>query len=67
MEFAIYGGRVDNNTDVQVMVSYLHQYFDDNVLGEGGRGSRKLGPLRVPSSTSYRVSFDGNFPISGLF
>ena len=56
MEFAIYGGRVDNVFDMQVMVSYLRSFFDDSVLGEGARGSKKLGPLRVPASTSFRVS-----------
>ena len=52
-EFAIYGGRVDNPFDMRVMRSYLTQFFDPGVIG--GRGSKKLGPLRVPSSTNYRV------------
>ena len=52
-EYAIYGGRVDNPFDMRVMVSYLQQFFDANVIG---RGSRTLGPLNVPSSTSHRVS-----------
>ena len=55
MEFAIYGGRVDNVFDVQVMVSYLKSFFDDSVLGDGARGSKRLGPLRVPASSSFRV------------
>lgn len=55
MESAIYGGRVDNVFDMQVMVSYLKLFFDDTVLGDGARASKRLGPLRVPSSTSYRV------------
>ena len=53
-ELATYGGRVDNSFDNQVMVSYLRQFFDSNVISEQGRG-RKLGPLSVPSSTNYRV------------
>ena len=52
-EFAIYGGRVDNPFDMRVMVSYLQQFFDANVIG---RGSRTLGPLNVPVSTGHRVS-----------
>lgn len=55
MESAIYGGRVDNVFDMQVMVSYLKLFFDDGVLGDSTRASKRLGPLRVPSSSSYRV------------
>ena len=46
---------MDNPFDCRVMVSYLKQYFDSNVLEARG-GSPKIGPLRLPSSTSYRVS-----------
>ena len=53
-EFAIYGGRVDNLFDVRVMVSYLKQIFDSSVISESGRG-KKLGPLKMPSSTGIRV------------
>ena len=55
IEFAIYGGRVDNPFDVRVMVSYLAQFFNSNVINEQSRGSKKLGPLKVPSSTGIRV------------
>lgn len=54
-ESAIYGGRVDNMFDTRVMVSYLHQFFDNNVISEGGRGGNKLGPLKMPRSATYRV------------
>jgi len=54
-ELAIYGGRVDNPFDNRVLVSYLKQFFDANIIGEG-RGSKKLGPLSVPTSTNHRVS-----------
>ena len=58
MESAIYGGRVDNSFDTRVMVSYLKQFFDAGVIGEQGRGSRKLGPLKMPTSTQHRVSVE---------
>ena len=55
-EFAIYGGRVDNPFDVRVMVSYLKQFFDGNTLSQGR--NRQLGPLKLPSSTNFRVRYD---------
>ncbi len=55
VEFAIYGGRVDNIFDIRVMVSYLSQLFDSSIISEG-RGTKKLGPLKLPASTSHRVS-----------
>lgn len=53
-ELAIYGGRVDNPFDTSVMVSYLEQFFDQNVLAQGAKHKR-LGPLHLPTSTNYRV------------
>ena len=55
-ELAIYGGRVDNPFDNRVLVSYLTQIFDPNIIGEQSRSGKKLGPLVIPTSTSYRVS-----------
>lgn len=55
-EFAIYGGRVDNPFDLRVMVSYLKQFFDGSVLSSQSRNKR-LGALKLPSSTNYRVCF----------
>lgn len=52
-ESAIYGGRVDNPFDVRVMVSYLRQFFDANMLAQGR--NKRLGPLRLPTSTNFRV------------
>ncbi|ESO93665.1 hypothetical protein LOTGIDRAFT_209197 [Lottia gigantea] len=52
-EFAIYGGRVDNPFDMRVMVSYLKQFFDASVLSSQGK-SKRVGPLKIPSSTSYK-------------
>lgn len=54
-EFAIYGGRVDNTFDLRVMVSYLRQFFDGNTLSQGR--NKRLGPLRLPTSTNFRVGF----------
>ena len=57
-ESAIYGGRVDNPFDVRVMVSYLKEFFEANILSQGSRGpaTKRLGPLKIPSSTHHRVS-----------
>lgn len=54
-ELAIYGGRVDNPFDTSVMKSYLSQFFDPGTLSPGAKNKR-LGPLRLPTSTNYRVS-----------
>ncbi|CAG2190736.1 DNCH2 [Mytilus edulis] len=56
-EFAIYGGRVDNPFDLRVMVSYLKQFFDGSVLSSQSRNKR-LGALKLPSSTNYRDYID---------
>ena len=55
IEFAIYGGRVDNPFDGRVMVSYLEQMFNSNIISEQNRGSRKVGPMNMPSTTTARV------------
>ena len=55
-EFAIYGGRVDNPFDNRVMVSYLLQFFDPNIIGASRGGGNKIGPLTMPSTATYRVS-----------
>ncbi|KAL3878520.1 hypothetical protein ACJMK2_030860 [Sinanodonta woodiana] len=56
-EFAIYGGRVDNPFDMGVMVSYVRQFFDSNVLSPHGKNKR-LGPIRLPGSTNVRDYLD---------
>ena len=53
-EFAIYGGRVDNPFDLRVLVSYLKQFFEPGVINTQGKNKR-LGPLRMPSSTNIKV------------
>ena len=55
IEFAIYGGRVDNPFDIRVMVSYLEQMFNSNVISDQGRGSKRVGPLKIPGSTNAKV------------
>jgi len=47
---------VDNTFDNQVLVSYLTQFFNSEIINEQSRGSKKLGPLSVPTSTQFRVS-----------
>ncbi|EGD76743.1 dynein heavy chain isotype 1B [Salpingoeca rosetta] len=63
---ALYGGRVDNVFDAQVLETYLHDYFADEVLsgqqhtlstsgsglhGGGGGGKRgRLGGINIPTS-----------------
>lgn len=32
---AIYGGRVDNPHDMRVLVTYLRQFFNSDVVGHG--------------------------------
>ena len=54
-ELAIYGGRVDNPFDVNVMISYLLQFFEPGTLSPQSKNKR-LGPTRLPSSTNYRVN-----------
>ncbi|XP_063237932.1 cytoplasmic dynein 2 heavy chain 1 [Bacillus rossius redtenbacheri] len=51
-ENAIYGGHVDNMSDIRVVASYLQELFNTSVLEDG---SMSLGPgIRIPSSTNYK-------------
>ncbi|CAH1776602.1 unnamed protein product [Owenia fusiformis] len=58
LKFAIYGGRVDNTFDVRVMESYLKQFFDPQMLSSQSRGSKRLGPIKIPNSTQYNDYMD---------
>ncbi|CAB3978327.1 cytoplasmic dynein 2 heavy chain 1-like [Paramuricea clavata] len=49
-ENAIYGGRVDNTYDLNVLKSYLQQYFEPNVV-TGGQSSRGRGKRVIPNVT----------------
>lgn len=55
---AVYGGRIDNPIDSDVLVSYLEQYFTNSFFSGSGKGPKlKFGPgLALPSSCDYRVS-----------
>ena len=55
---AVYGGRIDNPVDSDVIVSYLQQYFSNTFFSGSGKGPKlKFGPgLSLPSSSEYRVS-----------
>lgn len=54
---AVYGGRVDNPVDTDVLRSYLMQYFNSSVIG-GSKGSRnRLSPdISIPSTTDLNVN-----------
>ncbi len=53
---AVYGGRVDNPVDTDVLKSYLMQYFNSATIG-GSKGSRsRLAPsVNLPSSVDLNV------------
>lgn len=52
MKFAIYGGRIDNDHDVRVLVTYLHKFFHRDILvGKNQPGGRQvLSGLDYPQS-----------------
>lgn len=56
LENAIYGGRIDNRFDVQVLRAYLHQFLNEGMLGGVG-GSQKALPgtkgVIVPASLKH--------------
>lgn len=53
---AVYGGRVDNPVDTDVLKSYLIQYFNSSVIG-GSKGFRNKSGLNIniPNSTDLNV------------
>ncbi len=51
---AIYGGRVDNPIDTDVLRSYLLQYFNSTVIN-GSKGIRLLPNIHLPSTTDLNV------------
>jgi dynein heavy chain 2 len=54
---AIYGGRVDNPVDTDVLRSYLMQYFNSAIVS-GGKGSRNklAGNITLPNSSDLNVN-----------
>lgn len=54
MKFAIYGGRIDNDHDVRVLVTYLGLFFHKDILSANrGPSGRKLTPgMELPFSNS---------------
>ena len=55
---AIYGGRVDDIHDGKILLSYLEDFFNPNVISGSGRSRDPLGPLDLPSTTEYRDYVD---------
>ena len=55
---AVYGGRVDNPVDTDVLQSYLMQYFNSAIIG-GSRGSKyKLASnINLPNSSNFKVCY----------
>ncbi|VEL20277.1 unnamed protein product [Protopolystoma xenopodis] len=47
---AIYGGRVENPFDTDILDAYLRQIFNEALLT-----NRELGPLRLPSTANRKV------------
>lgn len=54
---AVYGGRVDNPVDTDVLRSYLMQYFNSGMIGSGKGLKAKLGlNINLPNSSDLNVS-----------
>jgi hypothetical protein len=55
---AVYGGRVDNPVDTDVLQSYLIQYFNSAIIG-GAKGlkSRLASNINLPNSTELHVDW----------
>ena len=55
---AVYGGRIDNPIDSEVIHSYLVQYFTNSFFSGSGKGPKlKFGPgITLPNSTDIRVN-----------
>ncbi|QDZ22651.1 heavy chain of dynein [Chloropicon primus] len=58
---AVYGGRIDNPQDLEVLKLYLGQYFSDDAFGTGGKKVKPLlgtedyvkGGLVIPCSSAH--------------
>ena len=58
MENAIYGGRVDNIYDFKVLVVYLKQYFNADILRGGGKGRAADRGFRMPKASTNKIDYD---------
>ena len=57
MENAIYGGRVDNSYDFNVLKTYLKQYMNSSVLAGEGRNKAAERGLKLASPTVNRQDY----------
>lgn len=56
-EQAIYGGRIDNDYDLRVLISYLGEYFNEGILTGANPSRKTVGPsIKLPNSTDIQVS-----------
>ncbi|KAJ9467285.1 Cytoplasmic dynein 2 heavy chain 1 [Diplonema papillatum] len=65
LENAIYGGRMDNDFDVRLLVTYLKLYFNDSKLGMGGKRAQPISKgVLVPATTNHQdfLSLVANLP-----
>ena len=55
---AVYGGRIDNPIDTEVLRSYLVQYFTNSFFSGSGKGPKlKFGPgISLPNSSEIAVT-----------
>lgn len=57
MESAVYGGRVDNAFDMNVLVAYLKQYFNSETIPGQGKARQMLcDEIQLPNTTDFQVS-----------
>jgi len=59
MNFAIYAGRIDNEFDVRTVVSYLKQYFNDDVLAGKAKLWKNLGQPKGNIHDGYVKAIEG--------
>ena len=50
LENAVYGGRIDNIFDINVLQTYLKQYFSENTFASGNLSQA----IKLPNSKSYK-------------
>jgi dynein heavy chain 2 len=55
---AIYGGRVDDVHDIRILVSYLQDMFNPEVIAGTARSKSTLGPIELPVTNSFASYLD---------